>query len=102
VEALDKIKYFPNETLIFPQKLVDLRDLQFASSVDPDNDIIKMKMELLSKSNESDRLLPTTLIEEKNSNPFLNPLKFKKLLGVSDKFKCFGMLRKLRRQMFPT
>lgn len=81
---------------MFPSKPASLEDLKFALSLDPHNEIVKMKIDLYRNSNESDRLLPTTLIEERNSNPFLNPLKFKTLLGSSDKLKCFNLLLRLR------
>lgn len=37
VQSLEKIKYFPNETLLFPDKIADIRDLQFALALDPNN-----------------------------------------------------------------
>lgn len=72
--------------------------MRFASSLDPGNEVLKLKLSVFNSTQEPDRLLPTTLIEERNSNPFLSLLKFKSLFGSADRLKCFGLLLKLRDQ----
>jgi hypothetical protein len=43
-----------------------------------------------------DALIPTTIMEEKMMNPFLNPEKYMNILGTSDRVKAFTILKKMR------
>jgi hypothetical protein len=52
---------------------------------------------LFQKNSEHlDALIPTTIMEEKMMNPFLNPEKYMNILGTSDRFKAFTILKKMR------
>lgn len=61
--SLEKLKFFPNEAFVFPEQAANMVDLRFAASLDPTNEVVKMKMNIFGSTDQPDRLLPTTLIE---------------------------------------
>ncbi|EAS06397.2 hydroxyacylglutathione hydrolase (macronuclear) [Tetrahymena thermophila SB210] len=72
LETIFKLKSFPNETLLFPSKDGQLEDLLFAKSLDPGNPVINLKIQLAKQAIEKKtHILPSSLLEEKNCNPYL-------------------------------
>jgi hypothetical protein len=63
VDALNKLKYFPNETYLFPKKKVALDDLEFAFALDK-NPYVGQKIEQYKAKSkeEADCLIPTSIL----------------------------------------
>lgn len=60
---MDKIKFFPNETYIFPSSTVDEDDLLFAKAL-TQNPFVDEKINLFNKNKKfGDALIPTTVLE---------------------------------------
>ncbi len=70
--SLNKLLSLPNETLVYCGHEYTLANLNFASQVEPDNADIRQRIELTKKlySNHTPSL-PSTINEEKKTNPFL-------------------------------
>lgn len=63
LSSLDKVKFFPSETYIFPSCTVSEEDLLFAKAV-VQNPFIDEKIKLFAKNkNFGDALIPTTVLE---------------------------------------
>ncbi|GAB4186260.1 MAG: hydroxyacylglutathione hydrolase [Simkaniaceae bacterium] len=99
--SLQKISSLPEETLIFCGHEYTEKNLEFALTLEPDNeDIIKrldQVRELLSKGLPS---VPFTLAEEKKTNPFLRShlAAIKKAIDMEDatEIEIFERLREMR------
>ena len=101
--SLNKLKVLPNETLIFPGHDNALDNLIWAKTLDPNNDLLNMRIEFFEKMrNEGGFSVPTTLFEEKRINPFLrcNEKHFSQLLSEKDPLKVFTKLKKAQEIMF--
>ncbi|MDZ7737137.1 MAG: hydroxyacylglutathione hydrolase C-terminal domain-containing protein [Gammaproteobacteria bacterium] len=73
-ESLQKMLAWPDETKIYCGHEYTLNNGRFALSVDPDNDVLKERVEQVKQTREAGKpTLPTTLAEERATNPFLRP-----------------------------
>lgn len=63
MNTLNKIKYFPNETYLFPERKVALDDLEFAFALDK-NPYVGQKIEQykVKSKDEADCLIPTSIL----------------------------------------
>ena len=50
MKSLNKLRAFPNETLIFPGHDGVLENLLFAKSLEPKNEVINMKIEMAKEA----------------------------------------------------
>lgn len=92
----------PAETLLYPGHDYRKRNLEFALSVEPDNQKVQEKLKELS-SYATENLPPSTLWEESEVNPFfrLDSLEIKEIIlsdRLSSERELFLRLRKLRDQ----
>ena len=71
-ESLSKIKALPGETKIYCGHEYTLSNINFALSIDPNNqDLIKLSEWAAHREKEHRPTIPTTLSEQLLSNPFL-------------------------------
>lgn len=103
--SLEKIKTFPNETLIFPSEDNYLSHLMFVKAVDPKNELLNLKLKMVKKEKDqsSTSNIPTLLYEEKALNPYLrcNEKYYKDLVNESDPVRVFTKLQKMQEMLFP-
>ena len=71
-ESLSKIKALPSDTKIYCGHEYTLANINFALSIDPNNqDLIKLSKWAAHREKEHRPTIPTTLSEQLLSNPFL-------------------------------
>ena len=73
-ESLQRLAVLPDDTLVFCGHEYTLSNLRFAVTVDPDNVALQERLasvEALRKEGEPS--IPSTIAEEKATNPFLRP-----------------------------
>lgn len=100
---MEKLKNFPNETLIFPAEEDSLNNLMFVKTLDPKNDILNMKIKLADQAFQAKKInVPTMLYEEKMVNPYLrcNEKYYKDLVNEKDPIRVFTKLKKLEELLF--
>ena len=107
--SLEKLASLPNDTLIYSAHEYTLRNLRFASRVEPNNKVIKCRIsECLQLSKEQKPTLPSTIELEKASNPFLRchlpdviAAAKKREKNISeDPVEVFGVIRKWKDDFF--
>ncbi len=70
--SLNKLMALPDETLIYCGHEYTLANLNFALHVEPDNEDIRERIKLVEKLRLNNKpSLPSTMISEKQTNPFL-------------------------------
>jgi len=70
--SLRKVCELPERTLIYPGHEYTLKNLEFASFVEPNNEATKKRLEKARLLRDDDKpTVPSTLKEEKETNPFL-------------------------------
>ncbi len=103
-QSLEKLKAFPNETMIFPSEDNYLTNLLFIKSLDPKNELLNLKLKLAEQSQKSKKSnIPSLLYEEKMTNPYLrcNDKYFKEFVKETDPVKVFTKLKKAQQLLFP-
>ncbi|OUU75803.1 MAG: hydroxyacylglutathione hydrolase [Methylococcaceae bacterium TMED69] len=71
-QSLDKIKRLPDETLIYCAHEYTKSNLEFALEIEPGNeDLACRRAHVLAKREKGLPTVPTTIAEEKKTNPFL-------------------------------
>ena len=103
-QSLEKLKAFPNETLIFPSEDNYVANLMFVKSLDPKNELLNIKIKLAEQSQKSKKSnIPSLLYEEKMTNPYLrcNDKYFKEFVKENDPVKVFMKLKKAQQILFP-
>ena len=98
-DSLEKLKIFPNDTLIFPSIDNALHNYIFTKSLDPNNEFLEAKMKIAKSNIEKQQMnVPVSLFEEKLTNPFLrcNESYYKMLTGENDPVKVFTKLKKFK------
>ena len=96
-QSLEKLKVFPNETLIFPSEDNYMNNLIFIKTLDPKNEILNMKMKIAEQSQKNKRSnVPSLLYEEKLTNPYLrcNEKYFKEFVKEKDPIKVFMKIKR--------
>jgi hydroxyacylglutathione hydrolase len=96
--SLQRIAALPNETRIWSGHEYTLSNAKFAISVDGTNEALKARYAKIEKLRAADKLtVPTTLAEEKATNPFLRAgdPKVQKAVGMAgaDASAVFAELR---------
>jgi len=85
--SLTKLRALPDETLIFCGHEYTLSNLDFAVSIDPENEALKKRrQQAKSLRSEGKATIPSTIGEEKQTNPFLrcDEPELKASLGLED------------------
>lgn len=72
LDSLKKIALLPDDTVILCAHEYTVRNLEFAATVEPDNGAVHARLTRMRQLRETGRpTLPSTLAEEKLTNPFL-------------------------------
>jgi hydroxyacylglutathione hydrolase len=70
--SLNKLAGLPDETLVYAGHEYTLTNLKFAAQLEPDNEHIRAKLQRVAEQRRrSEPTVPSTLKEEKLTNPFL-------------------------------
>lgn len=83
----------PEETLVYPGHEYTLKNLSFAKTVDPDNQILDLE---LKESKTRQITIPSSIKLEKQINPFMRVEVLKGSLGVTDGVSAMKILRELK------
>jgi len=99
--SLQKVLAFPEETEIFFGHEYTLKNLEFAHHIEPKNGDVEKRLEEVRKlRDEGKSTVPTTLAEEKKTNPFLraNTPEMKEALAMPQAtgLEVFTHLRTLK------
>jgi hydroxyacylglutathione hydrolase len=97
-DSLSRLRDLPPETLIYGAHEYTLENAQFALRVEPGNvDLLARIFEVKSLLSAGKNTVPTTIAQEKATNPFLRPESFEiqNKLGVQGKelWQIFGATR---------
>ena len=85
--SLTKFKTLPANTLLYCGHEYTVKNLKFAASIEPQNTFIHKRLEHAQRSRKSNRpTVPTTLLEESRSNPFLRCEEPNVISAASDFF----------------
>lgn len=103
LESLKKITALPPGTLIFCGHEYTKKNLEFALTVDPENEALKRRLDHVKSLRENHRsTMPGTIAEELLTNPFLrvSDPSIQKQLGLegASEIEVFYKLRELRNQ----
>lgn len=101
--SLEKVMNLPDDTAIYCGHEYTVKNLEFAASIEPNNLAVKKRLEAAKNLiAEGKSTVPSTLEEEKKTNPFLRVTdpELRKLLGfeTSNPVTFFEHLRKLKDQ----
>ncbi len=99
--SLCKLMNLPDETIIFCGHEYTLENLEFAMTLEPENQAIKKRLESVKKLRKQNiPSVPSVLAEEKQSNPFLrvNDPMLRRSLGMEEasEVEVFAAIRKLK------
>lgn len=92
----DKIAKLPDETIVYCTHDYGLMHLKFAAEVEPDNKAISDKLAWVEKKlANKEPAMPSTIAEEKATNPFLRVLEPSviKYTGLKDPIDALALLR---------
>ena len=99
--SLKLLRRLPDETIVYCAHEYTLSNSSFAIEIDPDNKFLQKKVaEVRDKRKHRMPTIPTSLGEEKKTNPFLraDDKSFTNKLGFKDKIDCeiFGKIRLMK------
>ena len=90
-ESLRRLTALPRETLLYPAHEYTLSNALFAAHAEPDSAAIAERLAAVKALRENGKItLPTTVAEERETNPFvraLNPSDFARLRLEKDSFR---------------
>lgn len=70
--SLQKLAALPDDTLVYCAHEYTLANLQFAAAIEPENDELMLRLEQVKQLRAQHQItLPTTILLEKRTNPFL-------------------------------
>lgn len=100
-ESLQRLRALPNETQLYPGHEYTQSNLAFALSIEPDSQGLKERLAYVKKQREAGKpTVPSTLGEEKKTNPFLraDDKKLQHALGMEgeDPVVVFAALRQAK------
>jgi len=96
VSSLSQLRDLPDRTRVWCAHEYTLKNLQFALTVDPENDRLQHRYTEMREMRERDRAtIPSTLAIEKQTNPFLrwDRPEIQAAMGTQDPARVFGRLR---------
>lgn len=83
-QSLQRIVALPETTLLYPAHEYTAHNIAFALTVDPDNELLRQRAARTSALRaQAQPTLPTTVGQEKNTNPFLRCTQLVKLPAFS-------------------
>ncbi|MBI2338946.1 MAG: hydroxyacylglutathione hydrolase [Deltaproteobacteria bacterium] len=86
VASLSKLKALPDETKVYCGHEYTQKNLEFALTLEPNNQALEKKYEEVSKRRKKNlSTVPTTMAEEKSYNPFLREESPELIAGVKKK-----------------
>ncbi len=96
--SLSRIAALPDDTVIYSGHEYTLNNGRFALTIDPENEALKRRMDEVRKTREAGGFtVPSTLAEEKATNPFLRaslrPVKEAIDMGGADDVAVFSEVR---------
>ena len=99
--SLEKVMQLPDDTEIFCGHEYTVKNLGFAQHLEPNNPDIATRLEKARALRNADKpTIPSTIAEEKKTNPFLRAgdSKFKEAVGMpdSDPVEVFASIRELK------
>jgi len=72
IDSLRKLSSLPDDTMVYGGHEYTLKNLDFASTLEPHHEPIKERLRRVHTARQSDNpSIPSTLLEEKETNPFL-------------------------------
>jgi hydroxyacylglutathione hydrolase len=100
-ESISKIAVLPDETKIYCGHEYTLNNARFALTIEPENEILKMRLAEIEALRAAGKpTLPTTIGAEKATNPFLRPKSraIQARLGMlgAPEWEVFARLRQLK------
>ncbi len=97
--SLARLAALPDATLVYSGHEYTEKNLAFAASIDPDDTIVNARLEAVrSRRARGEATVPSTLGEEKRTNPFLrcHEPRLQRLAGRTDPVEVFAELRRRR------
>lgn len=97
--SLKTLSYLPNDTLIFCGHEYTQKNLEFALTIDPENEFLKEKYEwVLKMRSQGEFTVGSRLVEEKLYNPFMRAGDnyYMNLTGKDTPVESFRTLRQLK------
>ena len=83
-ESLDKLASLPEQTLVYPGHEYTFTNLRFAAELEPDNQRIRDKLDLVAEQQRrGEPSVPSSIGEEKLTNPFLRVRENQVMRSVS-------------------
>lgn len=71
-ESLQTLASLPDETLVYCGHDYTLENYEFASSIEPNNPLVRQRLDEIKKAHRQSRpTVPSTMLQEKTTNPFL-------------------------------
>ncbi|XTZ11158.1 MAG: hydroxyacylglutathione hydrolase [cyanobacterium endosymbiont of Rhopalodia yunnanensis] len=99
VNSLDKLRNLPDKTRVWCAHEYTLKNLQFAVTVDPDNAVLKKRLNQVKKNRQQGKAtVPFLLGEEKKINPFLrwDSGSLQSIVGVKEPEQVLGKIRAMK------
>lgn len=99
VQSLNKLRNLPDSTRVWCAHEYTLKNLQFALTVDQDNEILRQRYQQVAEDRRKNLpTIPSTIGLEKLTNPFLrwdNP-SIKSTIGLEEPERVFARLRGMK------
>uniref|UniRef100_A0A0K0EWH0 hydroxyacylglutathione hydrolase n=1 Tax=Strongyloides venezuelensis TaxID=75913 RepID=A0A0K0EWH0_STRVS len=95
----EKLGSLPNDTLVYCGHEYTIKNLQFALSLEPQNDALHRRLEDVTlKRSKGLHSIPSTIGEEKRYNPFMRVTseEMRKVTNETSPVKVMGRLRQLK------
>jgi len=99
VSSLSKLRQLPDETRIWCAHEYTLKNLQFAITVDSDNEVLQQRLEEVKQARQHDEAtVPSLLGLEKQTNPFLrwDERSLQAAAKTNDPIRTFAKIRGMK------
>ena len=96
--SLSALAMLPNETLVYAAHEYGAGNALFARSIDPNPELQERAAAMLAGAANGQRTVPTTIGEERATNPFLRPGELATVMGMAgqDAAAVFGAIRRAK------
>jgi hydroxyacylglutathione hydrolase len=99
VQSLSKLRELPDSTRIWCAHEYTLKNLEFALTVEPDNQALQQRYQQVKQQRSQDiPTIPSTIAIEKQTNPFLrwDTPSLQKIAGSQQPATVFGRIRQMK------
>lgn len=99
MQSIGKLRQLPDQTRVWCAHEYTLGNLKFAVTVDPDNQDLQQRFELVQTARQNgEATVPSWLGEEKLTNPFLrwDNIAIQTTMGQTEPAQVFGKLRGMK------